>query len=120
VLDVRNLNGSILMTNVAGSIAANSVNGRVQATMTRVTAPKSMAFTTLNGNVDVTLPAATRANLKLRSDMGDVFTDFEVQVVPSGGARGRDAHVHRPRLRPQGPVTAANQTPAASVYNQES
>jgi hypothetical protein len=42
-----------------------------------------MAFTSLNGKVDVTLPAATRANLKLRSDQGEVYTDFDVQLKTS-------------------------------------
>ncbi len=45
--------------------------------MTRLNAAKAMAFTSLNGVIDVTLPASTRANLKLRSDMGDVYTDFQ-------------------------------------------
>jgi len=39
-----------------------------------------MAFTSLNGSVDVTLPATVKANLKLRSDQGDVYTDFDLQV----------------------------------------
>lgn len=89
-LEVANTNGSIVMTAVAGSIVANTVNGRVQATMTRVTAQKSMAFTTLNGHVDVTLPASTRATFKLRSDTGDVFTDFDLQVVQGPPPRVRD------------------------------
>jgi DUF4097 and DUF4098 domain-containing protein YvlB len=39
-----------------------------------------MAFTSLNGNVDVTLPSSVKATFKLRSDMGDVFTDFDLQL----------------------------------------
>lgn len=89
-LELENVNGSIIMTAVAGSVVANTVNGKVQATMTRVTAQKAMAFTTLNGNVDVTLPASTKANLRLRSDMGDIFTDFDVEVKPGSGSRPRD------------------------------
>ena len=89
-IEAENLNGSILMTGVAGTVVANSNNGRVQVTMTRVTAQKAMAFTSLNGTVDVTLPAATRATLKLRSDMGDVFTDFDVQLTPNPAPRVRD------------------------------
>ena len=54
-----------------------------------------MAFSSLSGTVDVTLPATTKANLKLRSDNGDVFTDFDVQqtrrrpraATPSPGSR---------------------------------
>jgi len=39
-----------------------------------------MAFSTLNGDVNVTLPADTKANLKLKSDNGDVFSDFDIEI----------------------------------------
>ena len=42
-----------------------------------------MAFTSLNGTVDVTLPPTTKANLRLRSDRGDVYSDFDVQLAPA-------------------------------------
>jgi hypothetical protein len=42
-----------------------------------------MAFTTLNGNVDVTLPPTTKANLKLRIHNGDIFTDFDIPATSS-------------------------------------
>jgi hypothetical protein len=42
-----------------------------------------MAFTSLNGTVDVTLPPNTKANLRLRSDNGDVYSDFDVQLAAS-------------------------------------
>ena len=82
-LDVSNVNGGITLTNVAGSVNAGTTNGNVRTTMTRVTPAKEMAFTSLNGTVDVTLPPATKANLRLRSDNGDVYSDFDVQLAPS-------------------------------------
>jgi DUF4097 and DUF4098 domain-containing protein YvlB len=80
---VSNVNGGITMTGVAGSVHAGTTNGSVRATLTRVTAERAMAFTSLNGTVDVTLPPATRANLRLRSDHGEVYSDFDVQLAPS-------------------------------------
>ena len=82
-IDVSNVNGGITLTNVAGSVNAGTTNGGVRATMTRVTAERQMAFTSLNGTVDVTLPPTTKANLRLRSDNGDVYSDFDVQLAPS-------------------------------------
>jgi hypothetical protein len=79
-VEVNNVNGPITLTNIAGSVVAHSVNGTVKATLTRVTPDKAMAFASMNGNIDVTLPSSLKANLKLRSDQGDVFTDFDVQV----------------------------------------
>ena len=82
-LDISNVNGGITLKDVGGSVNAGTTNGSVRATMTRVTAQKEMAFTSLNGTVDVTLPPATKANLRLRSDHGDVYSDFDVQLSPS-------------------------------------
>ena len=67
-----------------------------------------MSFTSLNGNVDVTLPGSTKANLKMRSDQGDVYTDFDVRTTASparattGDARvdGRPGPVPSPRPSP--------------------
>jgi hypothetical protein len=56
-------------------------------------ADKAMAFTSLNGPVDVTLPSSIKAALKMRSDRGDVFTDFDVVSLSAPpevrGNRGR-------------------------------
>ena len=60
------------------------------STLRQVTPDKPMSFTSFNGNVDVTLPAAVKANLKLRSDQGEVYTDFDVQIQQQhrhGGAK---------------------------------
>lgn len=82
-LDVSNVNGAITLNNVSGTVNAGTTNGNVRASMARVTAAKEMAFTSLNGTVDVTLPPATKANLRLRSDNGDVYSDFDVQLAAS-------------------------------------
>ena len=85
-LEVSNVNGSVTLNDVAGSVLAGTTNGSVRATLTRVTAAKEMAFTSLNGAVDVTLPPTTKANLRLRSDHGDVYSDFDVQLAPAAAA----------------------------------
>jgi DUF4097 and DUF4098 domain-containing protein YvlB len=84
-IETNNVNGSIALTNVSGSVVAHSTNGKVVATLRQVTTDTPMAFTSLNGNVDVTVPPATKANLRLRTDNGDVFTDFDIQVRPNTG-----------------------------------
>jgi len=91
-IEATTMTGSIALTNVSGSVVAHANNGRIAATVVRVTPDRPMAFTALNGNVDVTLPAAVKADLKLRSNLGDVFSDFDVQLKPGApppsGARG--------------------------------
>jgi hypothetical protein len=78
-IDVNNTNGSVSLTNVSGSVIAHSLNGSVKVSMNRVDAGKPLSFSTLNGSIDVTLPPDLRANLKLRADNGDIYTDFDVK-----------------------------------------
>ena len=79
-LEITTEAGPITLTDVAGSVVAHSTRGTVIATVKRVTPDRPMAFTSYSGNVDVTLPAALKANLILQSDRGDVFTNFGVQL----------------------------------------
>ncbi len=79
-IEVNNVNGAIKLTNISGSAVATTVNGNVTATFTSITGNAPMAFTTLNGNVDISLPATAKANPKLRSDRGEIYTDFDMAV----------------------------------------
>ena len=79
-IEVTAVNGSIMLTDVAGAVVVHSTNGEVKATLRQVTAQKPMSFTSFNGDVDVTLPTNTKANLKMRTDHGEVLTDFDVQI----------------------------------------
>ncbi len=81
-LDVNDVNGSVTLNNVSGSAVAHALNGRVLVTFTR-TNQKPMAFSSLNGDIDVTFPADLKANLSLKSDRGEIFSDFDVQVQAS-------------------------------------
>jgi hypothetical protein len=98
-LEVTNTNGGITLNGVAGSVIAGTTNGSVRATLTRVAEKKEMAFTSLNGTVDVTLPPSTKANLRLRSDHGDVYSDFEVQLAPSAAPTIEDRRGSSGRYR---------------------
>jgi hypothetical protein len=79
-LEVSNVNDRITLTNISGSVVANTVNGDVTVTFNTVNPHAPMAFSTLNGDVKVTLPADTKANLKLKSDNGDIFSDFDIDI----------------------------------------
>jgi hypothetical protein len=80
-LEVTNVNGHIKLLQVAGSAVANTVNGDLIATFTGITAGAPMAFSTLNGKVDVMLPARASAALKMKSDRGSVYSDFDVALT---------------------------------------
>ncbi len=57
------------------------VIGEVKAVFKKVDPDEPMSFTAWKGDIDVTLPAAVKANMKMKSDRGDVYTDFDFQIV---------------------------------------
>jgi hypothetical protein len=81
-IEVENVNGSIVLNNVSGNVVASSQNGHIIASLDRVSSGKPMSFTTMNGKVDVTLPADTKARLRLKTDNGSVYSDFDVKMEP--------------------------------------
>lgn len=82
-IDVDDVNGEVNLNNVSGSAVAHALNGHVHATFVKVNPQKPMAFSSLNGDIDVTFPADVKANVSIRSDRGDVFSDFDVQLQAS-------------------------------------
>jgi DUF4097 and DUF4098 domain-containing protein YvlB len=93
-LDVDNVNGEVTLKNISGNAVAHALNGRLLVTFDRINAQKAMAFSSLNGDVDVTFPADLKANVSVSSDRGEVFSDFDVQLearapiqTPVQGAR---------------------------------
>jgi hypothetical protein len=79
-IDADNLNGAITLKNVAGSVIAHSLNGAVTATLSRVDDAKPMSFSTMNGAIDVTLPATIHANVAMKTDNGEILSDFDVKL----------------------------------------
>ncbi|HXB31998.1 MAG TPA: hypothetical protein VNV35_01195 [Puia sp.] len=79
-IEINNVNGGITATGISGSVVANTVNGDVIVKFKSVDAGAAMSFSNLNGRVDVTLPADTKADFKLKCERGEMFTDFDIDV----------------------------------------
>ncbi len=94
-VDVASTNGKINVNNVSGTVVAETTNGSIVATIDRVDPSKPLSFSSTNGSIEVTLPADLKANLKMRSFHGSIWSDFEMKltggqpVTSSGG--GADA-----------------------------
>lgn len=82
-IEADNLNGKVTLQDVSGSVLAHSLNGTVLVTLNRVDGFKPMSFSTLNGDIDVTLPENFKANVRMKTDNGDIYSDFDVKVNPT-------------------------------------
>jgi hypothetical protein len=82
-IEATNMNGPLNFNNIAGSVVANSMNGKVTASLRQVAANKMMSFASMNGDIDVTLPPNTKANLQMHTNLGEIYSDFDVQLRPA-------------------------------------
>lgn len=95
-VEANTSNGEIRLTGISGTVVASSSNGEIKVVMDKVDPGKPLSFSSNNGDVDVTLPADFKGNVKLRSLHGSVWSDFDVKLTAgqsvtnkSGGAEGR-------------------------------
>jgi hypothetical protein len=80
-IDANSHNGQVTLTNVSGTVVANSFNGALKVAMDRVDPAKPMSFSTFNGAIDVTLPADLKANVKIKTNHGEIFSDFDITLT---------------------------------------
>jgi hypothetical protein len=82
-IEAENLVGSVTLTNVSGSVTASSMSGGVKVILDKVSPDKPMSFSTMTGDIDVTLPADTKADLVLKNGQGDIYSDFDISLKPT-------------------------------------
>jgi DUF4097 and DUF4098 domain-containing protein YvlB len=82
-LQLENVNGPITATNITGSVIAESVNNPITVGLAGVAAGAATSLSSLNGDITLTLPAATRAELHLDTAQGEITSDFELDIKPS-------------------------------------
>ena len=90
-LELTNVNGHIEATDVSGSVVAETVNGAVTVTFDEITPDRFMAFSTLNGKIDVTFPSDVKADVRLDTQRGSIFSDFEIALDRSPTTVREDA-----------------------------
>jgi hypothetical protein len=89
-IEVETSDGPIILTNVSGPVVADSSDGEIKAVFGKVTPGKPMSFSAMEGDIDITLPFDVKASLKIKTDEGKIFTDFDVQLTPSQQKKEED------------------------------
>lgn len=89
-VELTNHNGEITANNISGSVIATTYNGEIKISLDKVKEATPMSFTTYNGDVDVTFPSATKATLKMKTERGDIYSDFEVAFKNTSPVQKKD------------------------------
>jgi hypothetical protein len=90
-VELTNHNGEITATGISGTVIATTYNGEIKISFDKVKENTPMSFTTYNGDVDVSFPAATKATLKMKTERGDIYSDFDVSFQNMSPVQKKEA-----------------------------
>lgn len=93
-IEINNMDGEVKLEGISGSAVVNTMNGEVHAVYAQ--APqKLVSITSMNGEIDLRVPADTKANVRLRTHNGSILTDFDEAALKTKsegkGSGGSDA-----------------------------
>jgi DUF4097 and DUF4098 domain-containing protein YvlB len=100
-IDVNNVNGEVTLQDVSGYAVAHALNGNVMVNFKAINPQKPMAFSSLNGDIDVVFPVDLKATVSIASDRGDVFSDFDIQMQPRSTVTVQDSRSRGGKYRVQ-------------------
>lgn len=92
-IEVNTREGDISLNNISGEVVAHSIDGELSIVFKEVPKEVPMAFSTIDGDIDVTFPKKTKATVSAKNVDGDIYTDFNmdithVKMVDVDGNRG--------------------------------
>ncbi len=79
-IEASTTNGKVTLTDISGSVVANAINGNVLVSLTQMTTNKAMAFTSVSGDIDLTLPQGSKANFRITSHFGEVYSGLDMDL----------------------------------------
>ncbi|MFC1651443.1 hypothetical protein ACFL2X_07720 [Candidatus Latescibacterota bacterium] len=81
-IEASTMDGDITLTGVSGVVLANTMGGDIEVVFKEYKRDKSMSFSAMSGEIDVTLPPAVKVDIKAKNIEGEVLTDFDIEMIP--------------------------------------
>jgi hypothetical protein len=85
-VDAKSVNGDVSVS-TTGLARAQTVNGSITAVLGRADWPSGIDFKTVNGSIDLTLPASLSARVEAKTLNGEITSDFPLTVTGSFSRR---------------------------------
>lgn len=75
-MEISNTNGDISLKDISGSSMLDTVDGDITVQFKEITPGLPMAFSSVEGDIDVTFPVDINTRIKARADSGRILNDF--------------------------------------------
>lgn len=86
-LEVSGRHNSVHVEDVSGPVLVNTVYGKVEAIFSELNQGSPSSLVSVYGIVDVTMPAATKADVVIKTPYGEAFSDMDIQFGDEEGMR---------------------------------
>ncbi len=83
-LDVTMHYHKVKLTNTYGPLSINTIYGSIEAAFSDGPPTQDIRLHSTYQNVDLTLPNNTKADLRLNTSYGSMYTDFDIEVKANG------------------------------------
>lgn len=83
-LEVTVQEGPLHLEDIRGSAVAHALSDKLVASFLEVTPDAAMSFTSMTGDLDITLPEAIHADLRLVTYQGEIFSDLKARFSTQG------------------------------------
>jgi len=72
--------GDLTLKNISGSAVANAYDGELVVSFDQIDPGKPMSFSAYDGDIDVTFPSTLKATVMIKTNEGEVYSDFEIDL----------------------------------------
>jgi hypothetical protein len=112
-ITVESLNGDVTLTGLVGATVVNTMNSEIKVSYAKVP-QKPISIASMNGEVALSVPSETKANVRLRSHHGSILTDFSEDMLKTK-TEGRSADGFNSRDTESAQAAAREAAEAAKV-----
>lgn len=86
-LEISGRYNSVYLNDVSGPALVNTVYGKVVANFTKLSQTGPTSLVSVYADVDVTLPANTKANVMIKTPHGEAYSDMDISFPKTEGMR---------------------------------
>ncbi len=86
-LEINSNVGHIHLVDVTGPVTAHSSTGGINVEFVSLNQSAPVSISSSTGDVDVTLPSNAKADVELKSTMGTVYSNFDLEVLREDGMK---------------------------------
>ena len=79
-IEVTTNHNDVRLENVTGPMTVNTVHGDIEGVFKSVNQSNPISIVSSHGDIDLGIPASTKANLKINTGWGEIYSDLDIAI----------------------------------------